>query len=61
MKILGMFGHTNINTKNTNADLMCILLTNLAKNDAINKVLDFEVELDDEHKKCSLQRKSLIV
>ena len=40
---------------------MCILLTNLAKNDAINKVLDFEVELDDEHKKCFLQRKLLIV
>jgi hypothetical protein len=39
-----------INTKNTNADLMCILLTNLAKNDAINKILDFTVELDDEQK-----------
>ncbi|MCH0628681.1 protein HGH1 family protein [Kocuria palustris] len=28
------------NVKNTHADLMCILLTNLAKNDAINKILD---------------------
>lgn len=46
-----------INIKNTNADLMCILLTNLAKNDAINKVLDFEVELDDEHKKVFSSKK----
>ncbi|EMG48375.1 HGH1 Protein HGH1 [Candida maltosa Xu316] len=43
-----------INLKNSNADLMCILLTNLAKNDHINKILDFKLdpkEMDDEMKK----------
>ncbi|CAI5759320.1 unnamed protein product [Candida verbasci] len=39
-----------INLNNSNADLMCILLLNLAKNDLINKVLEFEVELDDKQK-----------
>ncbi|EGW35429.1 uncharacterized protein SPAPADRAFT_133103 [Spathaspora passalidarum NRRL Y-27907] len=41
-----------INLKNVNCDLMCILLTNLAKNDNITKVLEFEIEkFDDEQKK----------
>lgn len=40
-----------LNIKNTNADLMCILLTNLAKNDFINKILEFAIELNEEQKK----------
>ena len=40
-----------LNIKNTNADLMCILLTNLAKNDFINKILEFTIELNEEQKK----------
>ncbi|KAK6887431.1 Protein HGH1 [Candida tropicalis] len=40
-----------LNIKNTNADLMCILLTNLAKNDFINKILEFTIELSEEQKK----------
>ncbi|KAG7666360.1 HGH1 [[Candida] subhashii] len=41
-----------VNIHNSNADLMCILLTNLAKNDNVNKILEFEVEFgEDESKK----------
>lgn len=40
-----------IRIKNTNADIMCILLTNLAKNDLINKILEFEVDFTDEEEK----------
>lgn len=40
-----------INLRNSNADLMCILLTNMAKNDAVNKILDFTVEHTEDHQK----------
>lgn len=40
-----------INLNNTNADLMCILLTNLAKNDAINKIFEFSIEHKEEEQK----------
>ncbi|KAK6464235.1 protein HGH1 [Scheffersomyces coipomensis] len=40
-----------VNIKNSNADIMCILLTNLAKNDAINKVFDIALTHNDEQKK----------
>ncbi|SGZ57488.1 CIC11C00000000032 [Sungouiella intermedia] len=40
-----------IRPTNTNADLMCILLANLAKNDAITKIFDIRVKLSDEQKK----------
>ncbi|CUM62989.1 uncharacterized protein PRCAT00000550001 [Priceomyces carsonii] len=33
-----------INVKNSNADLMCILLANLAKSDAITKIFDIKLE-----------------
>ncbi|KAI3402726.1 HGH1 [Candida oxycetoniae] len=39
-----------VRLKNSNADLMCILLNNLAKNDLINKILDFEFEPSEEEK-----------
>lgn len=35
---------------NINADLMCILLTNLAKNDVINKVLEYEITHNEKGK-----------
>lgn len=40
-----------IRSTNSNADLMCILLANLAKNDAITKIFDIKVKLSDESKK----------
>lgn len=40
-----------ISITNTNADLMCILLTNLAKNDAITKVFDFKLTHNEEQLK----------
>lgn len=40
-----------INLKNTNADLMCILLTNLAKNDSINKIFNFTIKHESEDQK----------
>ncbi|KAK6200153.1 protein HGH1 [Scheffersomyces amazonensis] len=39
------------NINNVNADIMCILLTNLAKNDAINKIFDITIDHDEEQKK----------
>lgn len=39
-----------IKPTNINADLMCILLANLAKNDAITKIFDFKVELLEQQK-----------
>jgi hypothetical protein len=39
------------NVNNTNADLMCILLTNIAKCDAINKVLDMKIDVNEDSKK----------
>lgn len=48
-----------VNIKNTNADIMCILLTNLAKNDFINKVLDFTIELNDDQKKVFASNKAI--
>lgn len=41
------------NLKNTNADLMCILLVNLAKNDKITAIFDIKVETNDEVFKSS--------
>ncbi|CAH6722370.1 protein Hgh1p [[Candida] jaroonii] len=38
-----------VNITNSNADLMCILLTNLAKNDNIVKILDFKISHDKEN------------
>lgn len=40
-----------IRPTNMNADLMCILLANLAKNDAITKLFEFKIKLSDEQKK----------
>ncbi|KAI5955090.1 HGH1 [Candida jiufengensis] len=40
-----------VNIKNTNADIMCILLNNLAKNDSINNILDVKIELNEEERK----------
>ncbi|RLV96167.1 Protein HGH1 [Spathaspora sp. JA1] len=41
-----------LNLNNINCDLMCILLTNLAKNDHITSILEFEAEIaHEEHKK----------
>ncbi|ODV84865.1 hypothetical protein CANARDRAFT_176299 [[Candida] arabinofermentans NRRL YB-2248] len=37
-----------INLGNSNADLLCILLTNLAKNDEILRIFDFKLELKTE-------------
>lgn len=39
-----------IRSTNTNADLMCILLANLAKNDAITKLFSIEVKISNEQK-----------
>lgn len=41
-----------IDLTNFNADLMCILLTNLAKNDAINKIFDFEIKHTSDEQKA---------
>lgn len=40
-----------IRSTNSNADLMCIFLANLAKNDAITKIFDIKIKLSDEQKK----------
>lgn len=40
-----------ISVTNTSADLMCILLTNIAKNDLIVKVFDFDIQHNEEQKK----------
>lgn len=49
-----------ISPTNLNADLMCILLTNLAKNDAINALFDFEIEhKTEELKKVFKSNKAL--
>lgn len=40
-----------ISPTNTNADLMCILLTNLAKNDSINKLFEFKLKHENEETK----------
>lgn len=48
-----------INPKNLNADLMCILLTNLAKNDNITKVFDFSITHSDEQKKIFKSTKAM--
>lgn len=48
-----------VNVNNSNADIMCILLTNLAKNDSINKVLDFTIDHNDEQKKIFKSNKAM--
>lgn len=48
-----------LNVKNTSADLMCILLTNLAKNDKITKVFDFEISHNEEQKKIFKSSKAM--
>lgn len=48
-----------VNLSNTNADLMCILLTNLAKNDAINSLFDFELTHSEEQSKFFKSTKAL--
>ena len=48
-----------INTKNSNADLMCILLTNLAKNDSITKVFDFDISHNEEQQKIFKSTKAM--
>ncbi|CAK9441006.1 uncharacterized protein LODBEIA_P48750 [Lodderomyces beijingensis] len=47
------------NLKNSNADLMCILLTNLAKDDHINKILEFEIPLNEETRKVFTSTKAI--
>lgn len=44
---------------NKNAELMCILLTNLAKNDVINKVMDIEITHDEESAKVFKSNKAM--
>lgn len=48
-----------VTLENSNADIMCILLNNLAKNDAINKVFEFEVELNDAQKQAFSSSKAI--
>lgn len=48
-----------INSKNSNADLMCILLTNLAKNDNITKVFDFKIVHSEEQQKIFKSTKAM--
>lgn len=40
-----------VSPTNINADLMCILLANLAKNDSITKVFDIKLKFSEEQKK----------
>lgn len=47
------------NIHNSNADIMCILLTNMAKNDAITKVLNMEIKHDEEHSKIFKSSRAL--
>ncbi|KAI5949209.1 HGH1 [Candida theae] len=48
-----------VNLENSNADIMCILLNNLAKNDAVNKIFEIEVELNDSQKKVFNSTKAI--
>ncbi|KAK6454939.1 protein HGH1 [Scheffersomyces xylosifermentans] len=48
-----------VNVNNMNADIMCILLTNLAKNDAINKVLDFKIDRSEKQKEIFKSDKAM--
>lgn len=48
-----------ISTTNLNADLMCILLTNLAKNDAITKIFDFEIKHNEAQSKIFKSNKAM--
>lgn len=48
-----------VSLENSNADIMCILLNNLAKNDAINRVFDLEMELNDAQKKVFSSSKAI--
>ncbi|CAH2355706.1 protein Hgh1p [[Candida] railenensis] len=41
-----------IDITNANADIMCILLTNLAKNDSINKIFDFSIKHTTDEQKA---------
>lgn len=47
------------NPHNTNADLMCILLSNLAKNDSITKVLGMVIDRDENQKKIFKSDKAI--
>lgn len=48
-----------IRTTNLNADLMCILLTNLAKNDSITKIFDIDIEHSTEQAKIFKSTKAM--
>ncbi|ODV80491.1 DUF383-domain-containing protein [Suhomyces tanzawaensis NRRL Y-17324] len=48
-----------VNIQNSNADLMTILLTNLAKNDGINKILDMKVKHDEVNSKVFKSTKAI--
>lgn len=48
-----------ITTTNTNADLMCILLANLAKNDAITKIFDIQIAHSPEQAKIFASKNAM--
>lgn len=51
VKYLEYLAGAIVTTTNTNADLMCILLANLAKNDAITKIFDIRLNHSEEQAK----------
>lgn len=48
-----------VDIENANADIMCILLTNLAKNDSINKIFDFTIKHNEENSKVFKSTKAM--
>lgn len=48
-----------INLNNANADLMTILLTNIAKSDKITRVFEFDMELSEEQRKVFKSTKAM--
>lgn len=51
VEYLGYLVQTIIKATNINADLMCILLANLAKSDAITKIFDLRITHDEDQRK----------
>lgn len=44
-----------VDISNANADIMCILLTNLAKNDSVNKIFDFTIQHTTDEQKANFK------
>lgn len=59
LKFLEFLVASIINVNNLNADLMCILLTNLAKNDAITSIFNFIIDHNEEQKKFFKSSKAM--